>query len=267
MSTSTQYITHRGDECNSLASPSLRLQRSRYNYFVKREDGIVGYNARTGAFASISTDAYEALSQTNDEWPDSIEHLSLFQLGFLHSGDETELIVDRYLEGRERPNDLNLTIVPTLACNFSCDYCFQNEYREAKVMSEGVQDAVLRFVRLQMQQGRHDVSCTWFGGEPLLAANTVTCLSKRIHELVSGCDGKIVRSEVITNGIKLDGDTAKSLREAGITRAQVTFDALVYCALVEAWHSRRGGTAIHYPAKHYASTGAYRDHNPGKCDG
>jgi hypothetical protein len=39
------------------------LQCSRYNYFVKREEGVIGYNARTGIFALLPEHIAEFLQR------------------------------------------------------------------------------------------------------------------------------------------------------------------------------------------------------------
>ena len=136
-------------------------QRSRYNYFVDRPDGLVmGYNARTGTFAIIVDDVAEVL---RGEGPlDGIRDVDdLIDMGFLHSGNELDRVIERYEKGRE-PDGLNLTIAPAIGCNFSCSYYYQNEHRNNRVMSTMVQEATLRFVAARVSERRKSVSITWY---------------------------------------------------------------------------------------------------------
>jgi uncharacterized protein len=203
------------------------LLKSNYNFFVRRADTTIGYNARTGTFAVLTPEAAQAL-QSEEEWPDSLESASLLDMGFLHLGDEFSRIGERYTNGRRMERELTLTLLPTLACNFSCDYCFQNDHRRNGIMPDHVQKCVLDFLRFLILQGRNRLSITWFGGEPLLATPIVTKMTRDINCLVEECSAAIVRLEIVTNGTRLDEATARILRDCGITRAQVTLDALFY---------------------------------------
>lgn len=80
------------------------------------------------------------------------------------------------------PYPLTLTVCVTSACNFACPYCFQP--RNALHMSEDVQRALVRFVEGRLATGRHDgLEVDWFGGEPLLALETVEHLSRHLIDL------------------------------------------------------------------------------------
>lgn len=209
------------------------LRRSRYSYFVDRGGEVIGYNARTGTFALLASDVAAGL-RSDGPIPELDDAEELVRMGFLHYGDELEQVMLRYNQQRNLRHILHLTLVPTLGCNLSCDYCFQNEYRNARVMSPETQEATLRYVTARIVDGRTEVLCSWFGGEPLLSKDIVLDMSQKLRGIVDAEGGHLTMS-IITNGTGLDSDTAKALSEVGITNAQVSFDALKY----DGW-SKRG---------------------------
>jgi uncharacterized protein len=205
---------------------SRLLQRSRYNYFVERNDGMLSYNARTGTFARLSDDVARML---RGEGPitESEDTTALLEMGFLHRGDEYDRIVATYLDGKSTGTGLELTIVPTMACNRTCGYCYQTEYRNERVMSTSTQDATIRYATARVSEGWRKVSCTFFGGEPLLARSIVLDMAYRLRRAVGEGGGQLLPMAIITNGTLLDEDTARALAEAGVAEAQVSFDALI----------------------------------------
>jgi uncharacterized protein len=205
------------------------LQRSRYNSFVRRADGIVGFNARTGTFAVFSA-AVAAWLDSTGQIPDSPgddDVAALVEMGFLHRGDELQLIAERYFGHPSAARHLTLTLAPTMACNRSCSYCYQNEYRTSHRMSSETQEAVCRLAAQEVGRGRTQVRCTWFGGEPLLATDIVLDLSRRLRHRIEQAGGTFLPMTIITNGVLLDEATARALADAGVARAQISFDTLI----------------------------------------
>ena len=93
---------------------------------------------------------------------------------------------------------VSITICPTLACNFECPYCFATRGRGR--MSARVRDDVVALAGRMCDAARARKLCvTWFGGEPLLAADVIEELSPRLIEL---CErrGAEYESWVFTNG-------------------------------------------------------------------
>ena len=76
-------------------------------------------------------------------------------------------------------------------------------------------------------RGWKTVTCTWYGGEPLLAADVVADLSVRLRQVIDEAGGTLMPMGIITNGTLLDAAMVKRLTDVGITFAQISFDALV----------------------------------------
>ncbi|MBW4651086.1 MAG: SPASM domain-containing protein [Kastovskya adunca ATA6-11-RM4] len=207
------------------------FQKSNYNYFVKREEGLVGYNARTGVLALLSEETGRILQEDKDKaiTASDIGETNLCELtnmGFLHNGNEVEQILSKFNKVKDKKETLNFTILPTMLCNFSCDYCFQGGHEDGKSMSLETQQSTLIFIRSAMAAYKK-ITCTWFGGEPLIAKKTVLDMS---HQIKSMADerGLEIYIDIVTNAILLTPKTAKELANAGVKQAQVSFDALIF---------------------------------------
>ncbi|MBQ9007324.1 MAG: radical SAM protein, partial [Atopobiaceae bacterium] len=122
------------------------------------------------------------------------------------------------------PEKVDLTIAPTLACNFDCPYCFE-EHGRGK-MSPNAQDDVVALVeRLLKTSGARELTVAWFGGEPLLALDVISSLTDRLVELARR-RGAAYDARIITNGYLLDEPTVALLERLHVTRAEITLDGV-----------------------------------------
>ena len=122
------------------------------------------------------------------------------------------------------PHAVGLTICPTMGCNFDCPYCFEDHF--AGKMSAEVQDDVIALTeRMLAAAGTKNLRVTWFGGEPLLAADVIESLSERLMALVEERGGEYSAS-IITNGYLLTQETVDMLGRCKVANAQITIDGL-----------------------------------------
>lgn len=206
------------------------MKTSRYNYSLILSDG-------TTLFFNFYTLSLIALNPSESQWaskillaPDQPQkekkgaelRTLLTEHGFiLDDGvDELECLKTQHFKSREHQGYLGLTIVPTLLCNFSCIYCYQD--RRTETMNQEVADALIQFVKNNVVKNG-TLSVTWFGGEPLLCIEMIERLS---HAFIETCQSQEAQysSNVITNGFLLNGKTAERLRELKISSAQITMD-------------------------------------------
>ena len=141
------------------------------------------YNTASGATALLERHEYDVLKMAQDGSelvPDNLIDTLLYG-GFLRKSDTDELEELRSDYNRERYDHsrMVLTIAPTLACNFGCDYCFQGAKKPSGAMAEDVQDAVAELVTLVAGSIRR-LGVSWYGGEPLLARSVIEHLSDRL---------------------------------------------------------------------------------------
>lgn len=189
-----------------------------YNISIPLRDNanILLYNTMSLAFAVLSPTEevfLRTISQSLAEKSKDDEILldRLILNGFVVPKDIDELsrVEKTYFAMRNDESSLLLTIAPTLACNFACDYCFQGADKPSGMMSDAVMDATVAYVSTQIERIKSFHVC-WYGGEPLLGLPVIEKLSKRFIEL---CDANQVafNAAIITNGYRLVKSVAETL--------------------------------------------------------
>lgn len=108
-----------------------------------------------------------------------------------------------------------LRISVTNDCNYNCDYCHQEGIDEGKGLM--TPDHIAAIVELGTEFGINKVKIT--GGEPLLRKDLAEIVSK-INAIEA-----IKEISLTTNGSLL-ADQAKSLKQAGISRVNISLDTL-----------------------------------------
>lgn len=207
----------------------MDLVASRYNIKIPLLDGgCLLYNSHRGNFMRLDAHEVASLERVEDGGPADVTEKTisdLFDNSFVVPSDvdELQLLRNQYEAHRFDPYTMTLTIAPTMACNFKCDYCFQGQDKPHETMSMRVQDAIIEFVDQAAQRGLRRLGVCWYGGEPLLRLNVIEALSDR---LIALCDQHHVKysAQVVTNGYKLDLEAAKSLASRKVEMIQVTLD-------------------------------------------
>lgn len=124
----------------------------------------------------------------------------------------------RFLDDREK-DEVQLFFVPSYSCNFSCSYCYQENYFPVKSrLTKDIAAAFLEYVSEVFADRRKYI--TLFGGEPLLPGKGHKSLIKQIIE---GATGMKTDVAVVTNGYHI-GEYAGMFREARMREVQVTLD-------------------------------------------
>lgn len=221
---------------NSIERASLkgirRMKASQYNIInMFSEDKGIAYNSYSGALVEISSEFCNILKQIESGKEQNIlsEHEQEILSNMKRCGFIIDDVVDESAEfqkiiERQRKNEkaLKLVIAPTLNCNFECPYCFE-ECRTGK-MSDDVQDSIVRFVDVKLQNGAvQTVSVTWYGGEPLLEKNIIYSLADRLIDLCAKYNVDYT-SSIITNGYLIDSISAEGLKNSKVKFAQITID-------------------------------------------
>lgn len=212
------------------------MKLSKYAHLFCREGKFFLYSSLSNAFAELSGELYRCLSSASGQGsidaggvytPNSEELEVLRQMKAIDVDDayEVEKIRFSHYAQRFNPNTLSLTINPTLACNFRCKYCFEKEHRN-EFMTEEVEDKIVNYVK--QHTSSKFLNITWFGGEPLLAFDTMRSLTSKLIDLKPGYDAGI-----ITNGYLLSREVCRGLVDMKVSRMQITIDGN------EATHNQR----------------------------
>lgn len=220
------------------------LRYSKYNHLVKLpdEDAYALLNFRTAAFARLTPlqkSLFDAALEM-DEHSGVVQ--SFLRGGFVVSYDEMRHMRTRAFLAAGSGRVLGLTICPTLACNFACPYCFE-EQRIGR-MSEETREAVVLFARRYLEHfPSTDISVTWFGGEPLLCPDIIEDLSQKLMALAEekGCG---YHARLITNGWFITPENVSLLERVNVIEMQITLDGPTPESNDSLRREKRGGSSF-----------------------
>ena len=210
----------------------MESKSSSYNFIFPLSEKLGSallYNSRSNALLRISGEVSDLMHNMVKKHS-GVETLSkelveeLRAGGFLVDRGLDELNVLKVMDRRVRFNTsrYSITIAPTLACNFKCPYCYQNN--QSKTMTARVVKRLKKFVDHIVSDTRpRHLSVSWYGGEPLLAKDLLIELQTYFHQQCLKND-IAYRSALVSNGYLLDAKTAKKLSETGNSFVQLTLD-------------------------------------------
>lgn len=211
---------------------------SRYNIlFESKRFGYFLYNALSNIMMELDKNYFQLLEDLsrNVKIIDNIsdrDFVDLLKSKNILTDDETEQTA--LMKKKCQRNSilfesayLNLTICPTLACNFRCSYCFENTHENTAVMNSTTMDKLIAFVN-SFENAKH-LSVSWYGGEPTLAFDIIKKLTERFKRLEKSYEDV----GLVTNGYLLDEENIDQLNYLRIKTVQITLDG---CAST---HNRR----------------------------
>jgi len=206
------------------------MKPSRYNVFHDLGNGVtLAFNGASGALAEIEKEHLPRIQHLLKH-PDQVETDQdkefldgLVSGGYLVADAIDEVAVFQAQAGAHRHSTaaLTMTIAPTLACNFGCNYCFENQ--STVRMSEETQKALLDFADRRLNLSSK-MLITWFGGEPTLCTPIIERIQTGLLRLAEEHQVDPQPASIISNGYLLDGDMARFLKNIGIVEAQITLD-------------------------------------------
>jgi len=194
----------------------------------------LAYNSLSNGLAVLDEEGrarYAALVEGTQPQLDHPVDRGLLEGRFIIPEKFNELAYLKTLHLRDRyaTDNWNLTICPTIDCNFGCDYCFQLHQKSR--MGQPVQAKLLElFAQKAPHLSRFDV--TWFGGEPALAWDVVQKLSQGFLDIARN-HGVEYGASLVTNGYLLDEEKVADMISHRIHLVQITLDGDV------AYHDQR----------------------------
>jgi len=123
-----------------------------------------------------------------------------------------------FIDGRDS-DEVQLFFVPTYACNFSCSYCYQEDYaNQVQPLSIEIIDAFFKYVDQEFKNRNKYI--TLFGGEPLLASEAY---KEKLNYFIDQSNKRNLEIAIVTNGY-LVSDYIDVLKKAKIREIQITLD-------------------------------------------
>jgi len=154
----------------------------------------------------------------------------LWENGFLVTDRATDRgSLDTYLsEVKSNTEELNITLLTTLQCNFACDYCFQGDHGDnnlhADKMSPATAAKVGDWIERELDRIRPErFIFTFFGGEPLLNLRVMYALAERMWT-VTQARGVAMFTNIITNGLLLTPEVVDRMLPFGLNGIKITLD-------------------------------------------
>ena len=216
------------------------MQPSMFNVRVPLDEAgadgdVFLMNTFTDAQIIVSRDVVGLLDRLADDdgFLTAEEHSALATLaehGFVVSDRESERerVEAFFRDVRESTDQLRVTVLTTLQCNFACDYCFQGDHGDynkfAEKMTLETAARVATWIEERLDAVRPETfMLTLFGGEPLLNLPVAYYLGERLW---SACSARGVRMMVnlITNGLLLTPDVVDRLAQFGLNGVKITLD-------------------------------------------
>ena len=212
------------------------MQASMFNVQVPLPDRseVFLMNTFSDAQLLVSEDVSGLLARLHDRATFTAEEQetlkALVENGFVVDNRESEraALSQYFTDVREDRDQLRVTVLTTLQCNFACDYCIQGDHGDhnlfANKMSMETAERVADWIGQRLTEVRPGkFVLTFFGGEPLLNLPVVYFLAERCHEL-SEAAGVKFQISIITNGLLLTPDVVDRLLPFGLTGVKITLD-------------------------------------------
>ncbi|MFL5411131.1 MAG: radical SAM protein, partial [Myxococcales bacterium] len=210
----------------------MELSRFVLTYRGVRPGEHVLYSVLDDRYVGIDDATLEAIGRwsrgslpANAEENDAYDALS--EDGFLvedRSADDERLRehLDRASEGV--PGEMHVTLMPTLACNLACDYCFQKEHPAFGKMQLKTEEATVEWILRAIDERKlRALNVHYFGGEPLTRRDFVLRTAEILWTSMAARGGTFAWS-CTTNGVNLTPDFARRMGRFGEGVFKVTLD-------------------------------------------
>ncbi|MGB9929400.1 MAG: radical SAM protein [Methanosarcina sp.] len=220
------------------------MKPSIYNFVWSTDDPekAIIFNSLTTALAEVKKSRIDLLNVSHFDYtllPEKDKQFAdeLQKGGFIveDTADELRKVKFAYNSDKYDSSLARLVIAPTLACNFACSYCYEqsdknlsheesNKNNQNAFMSAEIKLDILKYAEKVAKKGK-DIFVTWYGGEPLLAKETVFELSQKIIAISE--ENKVEYSAgIITNGylISKNSGIVENFKKCKIKFVHVTLD-------------------------------------------
>src|SRR6476646_4847685 len=195
------------------------MRASMFNVRVPLDGGesagdVFLMNTFTDAQLIVSRDVADLMDRIRDDHVPQTDvereaRATLTEHGFIvrdREGERQKL--EQYFRNIRHGHDqLRVTVLTTLQCNFACDYCFQGDHGDynkfAAKMTMEQAEGVAQWVETRLDEVRpQKFVMAFFGGEPLLNLPVMYYLAEKCHAM---CEERGIPQlvNVITNGLLL----------------------------------------------------------------
>lgn len=207
------------------------MKKSKYNYFFDHEQQYIGYSWLSGQYFCYEKTLKSRVGKLL-ECPDNIitsrdaliyKELTDKKFIIPDGFDEYGYLVDLHRQLLHRKDKLAFAIMPTMACNLRCVYCYESH---PSLSNSGISPEIVEKLKKQIRsriKKLKELNISWFGGEPLYLADFVADFSHHCQQLCEEND-VIYSSSMSSNGVFLTPANSEKLSKAGLHSIQITID-------------------------------------------
>jgi len=218
------------------SSPGLQgndglMKFSRYNYLYQAEERGLIYNTASDAIILLAPETVDLLRSCMDTGNDLEKthpslHECLLRRGFIVDDDVDEYgrLVEKLKADSESRSVYQLTVNPTMDCNYRCWYCYESHDAGSRMDDEVFQSVCRLIDRILMDDEVVKLNLSFFGGEPLLCFKETALPLMEFSRNCAEKRGKKLDILFTTNGYLLDQDTLASMEGFPVSNIQIPFD-------------------------------------------
>ena len=210
----------------------MQLSRFVLIYRSVAENEHILYSVLNDRYAGVDTTTLDTIelwqAGISPQGPEEMELAEVLkESGFLVSArEEDDEALQRHLAraSEGKPGTMYVTLMPTLACNLACNYCFQKDSPAFNRMNSTVESGTVQWILDRAAAANCGRLCVhYFGGEPLTRKDLVLRTARTFSEAMTRRGGSF-NWEITTNGVHLDLPFAAEMRQYGDGIIKITLD-------------------------------------------
>ena len=206
------------------------MKKSIYNNYLRLSSNYhLIYNTFTNSFLVTGNNLYSAYLSSNisyifEQYPTFYNQL--LQAGCLvaDEDDEIEKLRLRMIDIENCLDNYTLTVNPTINCNFSCWYCYENHIEQSKMSSETLEHLKRHITIMSSNKKLKTFNFGFFGGEPLLYYKDI--VRPLLEHFQTACSKSKINSSIAftSNGYLLTDLMIDELKTFCVSSFQITLD-------------------------------------------
>lgn len=190
--------------------------------------GMVLFNAQNTGIVMLEKPAYAQISDDLSKGLSGSEYFrDLAEMQYIVPDEEDEIgaSVKRLRDWVQTSDTMDIVFIGTMACNFQCSYCFENDVSRKQHMTRQTMTAAASFVReyLRHHSQIKKMNVLIFGGEPTVNWKNTFSGLQVLQEIAEEHHLRYA-TEMISNGYLLDDDIIAGLQSQNCMSVQITLD-------------------------------------------
>ena len=197
------------------------MKLSNYNIVTRKKLNMFIFHNMISKATVVLTK--KELSQFNNFKLNLNDTLNMKELGFYIDDniDEVRNILNENKSVCDDLKTLNITLIPTFACNLSCTYCYQNGLDFDVITDENIETFISFVMNRLKETEAENFHLSWFGGEPLLVFDKIKYINEK---LIQYCNQNNIKfsSSIATNLTVFRPEMLKLMIDLHIERIETT---------------------------------------------